>query len=223
MTRPATNPRIPAIERTESLAQQAYRLLRRAIQHQDLVQDTFYSESELAEFMGISRTPVREALIELAREGLVEVIPQRGFRLHVLDDTDRKEVFDLRVVLEQFVVERLAQQATSEDVGKLRSLLDEQRRLVKDPDAFLEVDEAFHTLMPELAGLRLARQMLGTLRGAMWLLGSSALALPERIPDVLEEHTAVVDAIEAGDARAAKNAIQRHVRVSAKAADARAH
>lgn len=217
-----STPRIPAIERTESLAQQAYRLLRRAIQRQDLVRETFYSESELAEFMGISRTPVREALIELAREGLVEVIPQRGFRLHVLDDDDRREVFDLRVVLEAYVVEQLAKNATAEDVARLRSLLDEQRRLVDDLDAFLEVDEAFHTLMPELAGLRLARQMLGTLRGAMWLLGSSALALPERIPDVLEEHTAVVDAIEAGDVRAAKDAVRRHVRMSAKAVETRA-
>lgn len=223
MARTVTNPPIPAIERTESLAQQAYRLLRRAIQRQDLVRDTLYSESELAEFMGISRTPVREALIELAREGLVEVIPQRGFRLHVLDDDDRREVFDLRVVVEAYVVERLAGQATAEDVSKLRSLLDEQRRLVDDPDAFLEVDEAFHTLMPELAGLRLARQMLGTLRGAMWLLGRSALALPERIPDVLDEHTAVVDAIEAGDAGAARDAIQAHVRISAEAADVRAN
>ena len=215
-------PQIPAIERPDSLAQQAYRLLRLAIQRQELVQDTFYSESELAEFMGISRTPVREALIELAREGLVEIIPQRGFRLHVLDSHDRREVFDLRDVLEAYVVGKLARQATPEDVGRLRELLDRQTRLVDDADAFLEVDEQFHMLMPQLVGLRLAHQMLGTLRGAMWLLGSSALALPERIPDVLEEHAAIVDAIEAGDAGAAKRAIKSHVRTTAKAAAAKA-
>lgn len=215
-------PHIPAIERPDSLAQQAYRLLRLAIQRQELVQDTFYSESELAEFMGISRTPVREALIELAREGLVEIIPQRGFRLHVLDEGDRREVFDLRVVIEAYVVTELAKQATSDDVAQLRAILRRQAQFVDDADAFLEVDEEFHLLMPKLVGLRLADQMLGTLRGAMWLLGSSALALPERIPDVLDEHTAIVDAIEAGDAAAARRAIQRHVKVTARAAAAKA-
>ncbi len=215
-------PRIPAIERTDSLAQQAYRLLRLAIQRQELVRDTFYSESELAEFMGISRTPVREALIELAREGLVEIIPQRGFRLHVLDEDDRREVFELREVLEAHVAEQLAKQATPDDVKQLGALLDRQRALVDDPDAFLEVDEEFHMLMPQLVGLRLGHQMLGTLRGAMWLLGSSALALPERIPTVLEEHAAILHAIEAGDAAAARRAVKRHVKRSAAAAAAKA-
>ena len=61
-------------------------------------------------------------------------------------------------------------------------------------------------------------QMFGTPRGAMWLLGSSALALPERIPDALDEHAAIVDAIEAGDPVVAANAIRHHVKTTAKAA-----
>lgn len=210
--------RIPLVRRSESLAQQAYASLRRAIQDQVLVRDTFYSESELAESMGISRTPVREALIELAREGLVEVVPQRGFRLRVLTDEEREEVFLLRGVLEAFVVERLAKDARPEQVSKLRSVLARQAKLISDPEAFLAVDEEFHLLMPQLVGLERTHEMLVTLRGAMWLLGSAALALPERSPDVLEEHTALVDVIEAGDPKAAVRAIRRHIDRTANAA-----
>jgi GntR family transcriptional regulator, rspAB operon transcriptional repressor len=207
--------RIPTIGRRRSLAQEAYKAIRRSLRDGILVHDEFYSEAELAHSMGISRTPVREALIEMAREGLVEVVPQRGFKLRELGPEDEREVFELRGVLESYVVRRLASKATPGDVSKLREVLDRQAELVDNPSAFLEVDEEFHLLMPQLVGLRLTYQMVFILRGALWLMGSAALALPERGPTVLQEHRAVVDAIEASDPDAAMAAIQYHINETA--------
>src|SRR5271154_3652655 len=86
---------IHVIDRGESLSQRAYQSLRKAIRDGAIVHGVLYSEKEIAERLGISRTPVREALIELAREGLVTVAPQRGFRLHALSHAEQEEVYEL--------------------------------------------------------------------------------------------------------------------------------
>ncbi|MEX2024524.1 MAG: GntR family transcriptional regulator [Thermoleophilaceae bacterium] len=212
---------VDAIARGETLAQQAYASLRHAIRDALLVHDRVYSESELAQSMGISRTPVREALIELSREGLVEILPQRGFRLRSLSATERAEVFGLRLALEGFVVERLAREASPENVAALRELIDRQRTETSRGAAeFLAIDEQFHLLMPQLLGLERTHRMLVTLRGAMWLMGSLALSIGERTPHVVDEHAAIVDAIEAHDPEAAVDRLRQHLSATAHAAEA---
>jgi DNA-binding GntR family transcriptional regulator len=213
---------VAAINRAETLGQRAYTALREAIRDGALVQDRVYSEGELAESMGISRTPVREALIELSREGLVEVLPQRGFSLRSLDREERAEVFGLRLALEEYVVDLLASQASATNVRQLRDLLERQHKVASDPIAFLALDERFHLLMPHLLGLKRTHRMLLTLRGAMWLIGSVALNLHERIPHVLEEHEAILTAVEAGDSRGARRAVRRHLQKTHQAVEASA-
>lgn len=204
--------RIKSLGRPDSLATRAYQAIRQAIRDDTLVHDHLYSEKELAELMSISRTPVREALIELSREGLVEVVPQRGFRLRRLSADEEDEVFQLRALLESFVVQRLAADDGPKTVTSLRKLLDEQESAAADPATFLTIDERFHLLMPSLAGLARTQQLLGTLRGMLWLAGGKAIATPHRRPEVLAEHRAIVDAIEAGDGDAAADALRVHLR-----------
>jgi GntR family transcriptional regulator, rspAB operon transcriptional repressor len=218
VTRASTSgaaPSVGVILRGETLAQRAYESLREAIRSGALQRDRVYSETELAQSMGISRTPVREALIELSHDGLVEILPQRGFRLRSLSAAERTELYGLRLAIEGFVVERLADQSSPEHVAALRELLDRQRAALDgDPAEFLAVDEQFHLLMPELLELERTHQMLVNLRGAMWLTGALALAIHERAPLVLEEHTAIVDAIAAGNPPEARRAMQRHIEAS---------
>ena len=202
---------IAALGRPESLATRAYQSIRQAIRDGTLVHDQLYSEKELAELMSISRTPVREALIELSREGLIEIVPQRGFRLRRLTPAEEREVFQLRSVLESFVLRQLAEDPKPEHVAALRGLITDQEAALDDSTAFLTIDEQFHLLLPQLAGLPRTQQMLSTLRGILWLSGGLALAAPHRRPDVLAEHRAVVDAIEAGDGERAAAALVAHL------------
>ena len=208
---------ISSLERADSLAQQAYRAIRQSIQDGVIVHNGLYSESMLADSLEISRTPVREALIELAREGPVEVVPKRGFRLRVIGPKERREVFQLRGVLEAFIVKLLAKQATDEDIVRLREILHRQSSLLDNPKEFLAADEEFHLIMPLLAGLERTQQLMVSLRGALWLLGNTALAFHERAPHVVNEHIAVVDAIEAGAVDDAVAAIQSHLEATEKA------
>ncbi len=169
--------------------------------------------------MGTSRTPVREALIELANEGLVVIEPQRGFRLRVIDSDEREEIFKLRELLEVFVVKQLAETISENDIAQLRRIINEQSNYVTDPNRFLQIDEEFHILMPRLAGLKRTHKIMSSLRGAMWLLGTAALVSPERASNVLKEHQSILDAIEAHDVEAAASAMKVHLRITSDVLD----
>jgi DNA-binding GntR family transcriptional regulator len=208
------------IDRPDTLSQKAYDILRQAIRSGALVQNTFYSEGELARSMGISRTPVREAVIELARERMIDIVPQRGFRLRELNAAERQEVFELRRVLESYIVRKLARQATAEQIARLRAVLREQEEVIGDATEFLTIDEQFHLLMPRMVGLERTHDMMVSLRGALWLIGSTALMLDSRVQLVLAEHRAIMDAIEVGDGEAAVRAMTDHLSATAQASEA---
>lgn len=204
-------------DRSETLAQRAYGAIRQAIRDEQLRHDETYSENSVGALMGVSRTPVREALIELSREGIIEILPQRGFRLRRLGPAEREEVFALRNSLECLVVERLANSRDDAMLLHLRELLVVQAQEAHDPVAFLKLDEAFHLMMPQLINMERTHKMLSGLRGAMWLIGANALQLEGRVPSVISEHTAIVDAVEASDPRAAARAMKRHLTQTASA------
>ncbi len=200
------------VTRGDTLARRAYASIRQAIRDGGLEHEQIYSEAELGDSMGISRTPVREALIELSREGLIEVLPQRGFRLRLPSDEEIAEVFALREVLEGHVVEVLALQVSVAEVAQLRAVLAAQRAAIDDVSEFLTLDEQFHLLMPQLAGLQRTHGMIVNLRAVMWLTATVALSVRSRAPTVLDEHEAIVVAIERHDPVAASRGVREHLR-----------
>src|SRR5262245_48189286 len=143
-------PSFKPLVRSESLAQQAYVAIRRAIREGRIAPGELFSETTFAKSLGVSRTPVREALLDLFRDGIVEIVPKRGFRLAELDDAAIDEIRILRIALERLVVERLCATATAEDVGELRAIASGKGRTRDD---IFGLDEALHMRMAELAGL----------------------------------------------------------------------
>ena len=208
---------IPSILRTETLARRAYTALRSSIRSGAISTNRFYSEVQLARALQISRTPVREALIQLEREGLVEIVPQRGFRLRSISEAERQEAFELRELIEVFVVRRLAVEASDKNVASLRAILLEQAAVISEPTAFIDADEDFHLAMPTLLHLERTREILLTLRGIIWLSGLDAVRVPERRSAVLEEHELLVDRIAAHDSDGAAKAMRAHIRLTRRA------
>jgi GntR family transcriptional regulator, rspAB operon transcriptional repressor len=206
-----TSPEVQVIDRAASLSQRAYQSLRKAICDGAIVHGVFYSEKDLASRLGISRTPVREALIELAREGLVTIAPQRGFQLHRLSHVEQEEIFELRLAMDTFMVEKLARSTSPEDIKQLRRAIAEQRAAGDEQTRALLADEQFHLLFPRLLGLERTYGLISTLRGAMWLLGANAFRALQRNEEMLKEHAAIVDALEAHDADAAALAVRVHL------------
>lgn len=199
---------LPNLVRPESLAQQGYTVIRRAIRDGKIPRGRFFSETTLAESLGVSRTPVREALLNLYRDGVVEIVPKRGYRLVELDESEVREIRLLRVALEQLVVGQLCATVTPEQIRELRGILSSQRRGRED---MFSIDEAFHIRMAEMAGLRqTTRELLGV-RGKMYLMASGTKVTGLRNDKVVKEHEELVDALEQHDCKRAKRVMTEHV------------
>jgi DNA-binding GntR family transcriptional regulator len=194
--------------RSDSLAQQGYEAIRRAIRDGRIARGQFFSETTLAQMLGVSRTPVREALLNLYRDGVVQIVPKRGYRLVDLDDAAIREIRLLRVCLEQIVVEQLCALISPAGVRELRSIL---KGKAAKPNDMYSIDEAFHLRMAELAGLFHIRRELLSVRAKMYLIASGTQVAALRNSKVVQEHDELVNAIEAHDALRARRLVKQHV------------
>src|SRR5215467_3582875 len=112
------------------------------------------SEGEIASYYGVSRTPVREAILKLSDEGLVEIFPQSGINVSRIPIAALPEAIVIRRALEQTTARLAAEQATSSQILALRSIVERQREadVAHDRDAFHQADELFHATIAEIAG-----------------------------------------------------------------------
>lgn len=202
--------------RAEPLSQQAYRALRRALRDGIIQPDHYYSEPELAELLGVSRTPVREALKRLERDGVLEVAPQRGYRLRSFSEGEVAELVELRKVLERLAVSTLVARVTEKDLDRLGSILERQEGGDVEAEIFAS-DEEFHLCIAELAGLPRTKEVLASLRSAMAIIGAGARVSKERTRQAISEHRQLLAAISRRDLAAALEILDRHVEESTKA------
>jgi GntR family transcriptional regulator, rspAB operon transcriptional repressor len=197
--------------RDATASSHAYRALRHAIRRGDLVLGEIYSIGQVAERLKISRTPVREAVCRLEAESLVDVLPQRGFRLRAISDAEIEEFFALREMLESYVARTLVSRGDPSVVPTLIKMIDRQERSIDDDEEFLHFAEEIHIAMAELAGLSRVAWILNALRGQLWLLGTHSILQPNRRLAAIAEHRAIVDCIARRDGVAAAEAIRDHL------------
>ncbi len=206
-----------ATSRDATASRHAYRALRHAIHHGDLVLGEIYSIGQVAERLNISRTPVREAVCRLEAEALVEVLPQRGFRLRAISEAEIEEFFALREMLESYVARTLASRGDPSVARTLMEMIDRQERSIEDDEEFLHFAEELHVAMAELAGLSRVAWILTALRGQLWMLGTHSILQPNRRLAAIAEHRAIVESIARGDGTAAAEAIHDHLSNNAEA------
>ncbi len=202
----------PTVSRT-SLVDLAYRTIRRRILDNIYPPGQQALEQTLAMELGISRTPLREALMRLQEEGLVEVVPRHGMRVLPVSPTDMGEIYFVLTVLESAAAELLAQRRPSD--SELKPLVDASRDMARalkadDLDAWAAADERFHQGLVELTGNQ-------TLIDAVSRLGDRAhrarmftLRLRPKPVNSTQEHMALLERIRAGDARGAVEVNRAH-------------
>lgn len=186
--------------------------IRRAILSRRFVPGQRLVERELCELMGVSRTPVREALRQLEAEGLVSIAPYKGPIVAEITPTEAAEVYDIRGALEALGARRFAERASDRGVANLKKRLAALERVVEDGNVteVVERSDALFDLLIEGSGSRLLHQMLGTLRARITFLRTTSLAIPGRLDESLDEVRAIVDAIERRDADEAAELAARH-------------
>ena len=172
----------------------------------------------MAQSVGMSRTPVREALRQLEFEGLIVTMPQKGFRLKPITQAELKEFYELRELLEVYVVETLAVRITEQQLHTLDQLWERQRLAVDDGIAFIGIDEEFHLTLGEMAELARTARMISSLRGILWLLGNRMTNQPHRRTAVLAEHKQIIESLRRQDIGEVVKAIRAHIQKTAEGA-----
>jgi len=196
----------------------AYMFLKEHVLTDPDMQGTFLSEQELADRIGVSRTPIREALLLLAAEDLVRLVPKRGAQVVPLTGREITELMELRGLVERYAAEQLISGGGGR-VQELTEILERQRTLSTPELAreFIAVDHLFHATIVSAVGNALLDRHYDGLRSRQIRAGVVALFNQHgRQAAVLDEHQAILSAITAGDADAACAAIDAHLETTLK-------
>ena len=210
-----TDTRLQPLDRfSGSLGQRVYQTLREAILSLAYRPGEILRKPEICDALGVSRSPVADAVARLAAEGLVDVVPQAGTFVARFSMEEIREGAFLREAIEVAAVERVAETITEEQLTQLRRNITVQAALIADGDipGFYQTDAAMHELLLSFTGFRKLAQVSET----AWLHVNRArqliLPVPGRIEATLDEHRAILAALEARDPAAARTATRAHLR-----------
>lgn len=196
-----------------SLSQQAIALLREQIYNHVLAPGQRLDEAALAEQLGISRTPLREALKVLSSEGLVDLQPHKGCFVTELTVRDLEEIFPIMATLEGRVAHEVAAKRTAAQLKALDALHDklERHAAAGDVNRYYETNYVFHDQMQECAGNRWLQVVIGDLRKLLKLSRHHSLRLEGRLAASLAEHRALMKAVHRQDADGAERVMREHL------------
>ncbi|THA34254.1 GntR family transcriptional regulator [Streptomyces sp. A1277] len=201
------------ISAQEHLRDQVAHALRAALISGELQPGTVYSAPALAAEFGVSATPVREAMLDLAREGLVEAVRNKGFRITELTEQDLDDFTELRAMIEVPTVGRIARMGLRRELEALRPVAVEIVEAARQQDilAYLEADRRFHLALLGLAGNRRLVEQVGELRKRSRLFGLNRLAESGQLIASAEEHVELLDLVVAGDVEGAEACMLAHM------------
>lgn len=202
--------------RQETYKDQAYRLLRRAILEGDLKPGEPLVASRLSQQLGISRTPVREAVQALEKEGWVERRRSGGVRVSGLSMDQIEELFAIRGALEGLACRYAAERMTPALLRELRAVHEEaveaaRRGSIAGTDS---LGKAFHRVIHRASGFRLLESQLAQMRDHINRYRRLTISTPGRVTDAVREHAQIVEALERGDGSAAEAAMRKHIHLS---------
>lgn len=209
--RRATRPRRGAPR--DTAVHRVYAGLRRRIVDITLPPGALIAKHEVAEEFGVSLTPVREAILRLADEGLIDVFPQSRTMVSLIDVQHAREAHFLRLSVEVEIARRLCETLSPGQVADLRGLVGKQAAALDDDDldTFVQGDDNFHAHLYELAGVGGLWDLILTRRAHIDRLRRLHLPAPGKAAEILEQHRKLVDVFESGNADAAEREVRGHL------------
>jgi DNA-binding GntR family transcriptional regulator len=201
--------------RKPSLVEDAYNALKQAIRENAFAPGYQGSEQEIASQLGMSRTPVHEAIIRLQEEGLVRVLARRGVLVCAISPDDMREIYDVIIALESATAELLAEKPAAERGAVVKELesvnADMQAALdADDLNAWAKLDERFHQLLVERSGNGRLARMFHTIMDQSHRARMMTLRLRPTPTESISEHRGIVEAIERGDGASARDRARAH-------------
>lgn len=201
------------LSRSTSLTDQAVELFREAITSGELVAGETYSANSLGERIGVSRTPAREALLQLARAGMIRIDKNKGATILATTLTDLVEVFQIRLMLEVPAAAKVARTVSEAGMSRILECFAHMQAAADEDDAeaTLRADRDFHLQIMENAGNTKLVDVLENLRNLVLTRGVGTAPAARSCQDVVDDHLDIVKAISAHDGPAAAAAMRRHI------------
>lgn len=203
----------PTFEDRPALYDEVYNAIKDAILHHHLGPGTRLTEIELSKRLGVSRTPVREAIRRLGSEGFVTILPRKGAIVTSLSLEGIREIYEIREALESQAARLAATRGTDEHFRKMQEILDRYAEAVKanDTQAIVELDTEFHATLFEASGNTRMARMIQTVREQARLLRRRSVMIPERSTRSLAEKVEFMKALVARDGERAAHLMRLHV------------
>jgi len=195
-------------------SEHVYRRLRDAIQEGQFKSGDRVMEIEIADWLKVSRTPVRDALRRLESEGMLQHEPRNGLVVARLDRQAVMELYAMRETLEGTAARLCARHASDMEILDLAELIERERGLQGDAEAVARHNRRFHAAIHRGAHNRYLEKGLAAVNDSMWLLGRPLMLLPHRAQEALNEHARIVEAVQRRDPDAAEAAARQHVRAA---------
>lgn len=199
--------------RTNSLREQAAEAIRASIVGGELEPGEIYSATTLAERLGVSATPIREAMLDLASAGLVESVRNRGYRVLTPGEQDLDEISELRLMLEVPAMRKVVERASDAQLAALDAVVDAIESTAADGDlaGFLTADRRFHLTLLALTNNDRLMRLVAQLRDQTRLQGLKPLAEEGQLTASAGEHRGILAALQARDGAAAEQLMRTHL------------
>ena len=204
------------IKTQESLKEKAFKAIKYAIMDYTLTPGDIYTEQGLAGRLGISKSPVREACIDLASRGFLKILPRKGIQIEILDADKVCSLFDFRVILEKAVIRLMAHKTTDEVINETENIF-AKLKAASDADdlkGFLELDKQFHQYLVILTGNHYMIEASANVRDLIDWAGAKIVSMKWRQLEAMNEHAEIVKKLQQRDPVGAAKKMEEHLLIS---------
>lgn len=191
----------------------AYQAIKKMVLAKELNEGEYISENSLAQKLDVSRTPVREALLRLQAEGFISIIPNRGALINSVSVVEAKEIYDLRMAIEEFVLRNVFERLTPEHLKRLKVLLTNQETACREGniEKYLVADAKFHDFFLELYANKMILESVRQVRQRFLAIGVNVLATQSDMAISLEHHEKLFQSLEENNIEQAAQFLHDHL------------
>ncbi|PCJ56810.1 MAG: hypothetical protein COA79_17810 [Planctomycetota bacterium] len=208
-----TEIKLKPVSKSKTLKESAYDEIKKIIIAGKINPDKYYSANQFATMLGISRTPVREAVMQLASEGFLVLHNGIGFKIKVSSSKEIKDFFETRKILEIYLIQNFAEKMEKKDLDYLEIELDIMKKysITDDAEGFIESDKNFHAYFMKKSSNDYLINIMEGLQELITIMGIKTIQQLKRKESVIEEHQNIVDALKKNDVNAAIKAMSDHL------------
>lgn len=213
---PQGNLNLEKLHPAPSLKEMALSIIKEAVLAKKLEPEKMYTEAALTKEMGISRTPVREALIHLASRGMIVYHPRKGFKIRCMTEKDVRDLFELRLALELTVIRHITPNLTEGALAEIEKAWDRYREMVQtgDPLEFIHANRDFHIHLAQLTENSYLINALDEIRDLTDLAGVRSLEVDSRTLEATEEHGRIFAELKRQSMDGALRQMEAHIRTT---------